>query len=206
MTVEELNVGDVFRVVGEKDLWRKANQREARQAEPPPGTRVCQWANLSTFRKKEIEVVERAPEIHRSKNTLVLRGGEVTLDFIGAWRVHRCTPGDPLTEVALVTDTFMTSTADRPTEQTALAFRVGAGHQHLGRPSGSELFAFGGRLYARATKKDVSGPRGKGGYKTIRVIDGARRVVIFGLLVLPGEFALYDIIMEHFGPDTVPRA
>ena len=30
-------------------------------------------------------------------------------------------------------------------------------------------------------------------------------LIIAGLLNLPGEFALYDIIMEHFGPDTVPR-
>jgi hypothetical protein len=68
------------------------------------------------------------------------------------------------------------------------------------------VFAYGGRLYARATKREVLGESKKGGYKRILMIDGAKRVVIAGLLTLPSEFALYDIIMEYFGPDTVKRS
>ena len=73
------------------------------------------------------------------------------------------------------------------------------------RPSGSEIVAYNGRVYGRATKKEVLGKAAMGGYKLVRNIDGAKRMIIAGLLTIPSEFALYDIIMEHFGPDTVPR-
>ena len=87
MTVQELNIGDVFRVVGDTKLWRKSTPTEARELGPnattlrapglafnPPKT-----ARLSTFNNTVIEVIERASEICRAENTLVLRGGEVTL-------------------------------------------------------------------------------------------------------------------------------
>jgi hypothetical protein len=32
------------------------------------------------------------------------------------------------------------------------------------------------------------------------VMDGAKRRVIWGLLTLPEEGALYDVIQDHFGP------
>jgi hypothetical protein len=70
----------------------------------------------------------------------------------------------------------------------------------------SELFAYGGRVYARATNKEVLGKAQIGGYKRMRTIDGAKRLVIVGLLTVPSEFALHDIMMEHFGPDTVSGA
>ena len=43
------------------------------------------------------------------------------------------------------------------------------------------------------------------GYNRVQKIDGVRRMIIMGILVIPNEFALYDIIQEHFGPDAVPR-
>ena len=58
---------------------------------------------------------------------------------------------------------------------------------------------------ARATKKEVLGQSAMGGYKIVRKIDGARRIIIAGVLAIPDEFALYDIIIEHFGPGTAPR-
>ena len=95
--------------------------------------------------------------------------------------------------------------ADAPTAETALLFGISVGSNHLGRPPGSDVIAYNGRVYGRATKKEVFGKSAHGGYKVVRNIDGAKRMIIAGLLGLPSEFALYDIIMEHFGPDTVPR-
>ena len=203
MTVRELNIGDVFRVVGETVLWRKANQREAHQTGPPVHTPLPTRAEFGFFRGKEIEIVERAGEICRTGDTLVLRGGEVTLEYHGAWPVYRCTPGDPFTEFALTTR--MLWPTDTPTEDTALAFAVGTGAKHLGRAKGSDILAYKGRVYARATNRDVLGKATAGSYKRLKKIDGAKRLVIVGILTIPNEFALYDIIMEHFGPDTVPR-
>lgn len=211
MTVKELNIGDVFRVVGETKLWRKSSQNEARRCRPKTANPRAQepWyktpgvAPLSAFSGKKIVVVESAGEICRSANALILRGGEVTLDYIGAWLIHSYTPGDPLTEFVLPNAWF--SCEDVPTEETALAFKVGIGSKHLGRASGTEIFAYKGRVYARATNKDVLGRAAHGGYRRLRKVDGAKRLVIAGLLTIPSEFALYDIIMELFGPDTVPR-
>jgi hypothetical protein len=212
----------VFRVVGEEQLWRKVGPREARRLDARANTlrtrgyvyRAPTEVGVSEFDGKGIEVVERAAEIHRAENTLVLRGGEVTLEYMGAWRIHRCTPGDPLTEIVLAAGTFSDSLEKTPTDETALAFMVGVGAKELDRPRGSELLAYGGRVYARATKAEVLAHNppatpvrrvSAGGYKRVRVIDGAKRVVIAGLLTVPGEPALYDIMMEHFGSDTVPR-
>ncbi len=200
MTVRELNIGDVFRVVGEEQLYRKWSSDRCRRA----GTMHFDHA-LSHFRDKAIEIVERAGEICRAEDTLILRGGEVTLEYRDALQVHRCTPGEPFTEIVFSGVSYWASRANRPTEQTALLFSVRSGAKHLNRPSGSEILAYNGRLYARATNKEVLGKRKVGGYKIVRNIDGAKRLVIAGLLTLPSEFALYDIIMEHFGPDTVPR-
>lgn len=205
MTVKELNVGDVFRIAGETVLWRKVNPREAHQTGPPVHTPLPNRVEFGFFRGKEIEIVERAGEICRTGNTLVLRGGEITLEFVEPLLVHRCTPGEPFTEIVFAGGAFQTSRAERPTEQTALMFTVGAGGKHLGRSRGSELYAYGGRIYVRATKKEVTGERKKGGYRLVRKIDGARRLVVMGVTCIPNEFSLYDIMMEHFGPDTVPR-
>lgn len=206
MTVKELNIGDVFRVGGEAQLWRKTSPRVARRVGP---TFEIEWQyrdiQLKTIRDARIEVVDRAGEICRAEHLLILRGGEVVLEHHGALRVHRCTPGDPLTEFVLAGSAFFSSHADAPTAETALLFGITVGSRHLGRPSGSDVIAYNGRVYGRATKKDVLGKSAMGGYKVVRTIDGAKRMIIAGLLGLPSEFALYDIIMEHFGPDTVPR-
>jgi hypothetical protein len=214
MTVRDLNIGDVFRVAGQKTLWRKVNPQEARLLDPntvplrAPGRAVFNAPKMSTlaaFSGQKIEVVERAGDICRAENTLILRGGEVTLEYIGAWLIHRHTPGDPFTEFVLVGSCFADSRVAVPTEESALAFKVGAGAKHLGRARGTELFAFKARVYARATNKEVLGRAKPGGYAHVKAIDGSRRLVIAGTLALPSEFALYDIIMEHFGSDTVPR-
>jgi hypothetical protein len=99
----------------------------------------------------------------------------------------------------------MLSPTDTPTDDTALAFAVGTGAKHLGRAKGSDVLAYKGRVYARATNRDVLGRATAGSYKRLKKIDGAKRLIIVGLLTIPNEFALYDIIMEHFGPDTVPH-
>jgi hypothetical protein len=205
MTVKELNVGDVFRVVGETQRWRKATPRDATMVRQPRGFLGVPVKPLGTFRDKEIEVLARAAEIYRDRNTLVLRGGEVILEFQHPVRVHRCTPGDPHTELILSGSSFSTSTAKQPTAETALLFSVTFGGNHLNRPSGSDLIAYNGRVYGRATKKEVLGESKMGGYRLLRNVDGAKRLVIIGLLTVPSELALYDIIMEHFGPDTVPQ-
>lgn len=204
MTVRELNIGDTFRVVGESVVWRKKSPSLARRLSDVTG--VNYWNrehNLKVFSGKEIEVVERAGEICRAESTLILRGGEVTLEYHGAWPIYRFTPGDPFTEFALTSR--MLSPADAPTEDTALAFAVGAGAKHLGRAKGSDVLAYKGRVYARATNRDVLGKATTGSYKRLRKIDGENRLIIVGMLTIPNEFSLYDIIMEHFGPDTVPR-
>lgn len=206
MTVKELNVDDTFRVAGEPHVWRKVSLNAAMQIDADGKVlRSAASATVASFKGKEIEVVERTADIRRAGDVLVLRGGEVELTFLKPWRIHRCTPGDPLTEFALFAQTFTESRAAAPTAETALPFSLTVGCQHLNRPPQSEILAYNGRLYARATKKEVLGKAAKGGYKLIRNIDGAKRVIIMGLLVLPGEFALHDLIMEHFGPDTVPR-
>ncbi len=204
MTVRDLNIGDVFQMAGgsHKQLWRKVSQTHARRV----GARLLsERRNLRTFGDREIDVTERAAEISRAENVLLLKGGEVTLTYHGPWRVHRCTPGDPLTEFVLSGGSFHASRAARPAEDTALAFSVATGGKHLNRPQGSDIFAYQGRVYARATNKEASSKKKTGGYRLVRNIDGVKRIVIAGLLVLPGESALYDIIMEHFGPDAAPR-
>ena len=206
MTVKELNIGDVFRVVGGETRWRKVSPNLAQRLGDLTG--VAWWErkpDLKTFRGKVIEVVERAGEICRVENILILRGGEVVLQFQQHLRIHRCTPGDPLTEFVLSGSSFAASKAPQPTAETALLFGITVGSAHLGRPGGTDVIAYNGRVYGRATKKEVLGKSAYGGYKLVRSVDGARRMIIVGLLTIPGEPALYDIIMETFGPDTVPR-
>jgi hypothetical protein len=197
MTVKELKIGDVFRVVGKPDLWRKETQRDAYPVTKK--ARRGKW--LSMFSKKELELVERAEtsEIRRVGNTLVLRNGEVLLKFEGAWAIFRCTPGEKFTEFVLASSNFMTSDTKQPTTETALGFTIIGGNRHLERPISSMIFAYKGRVYARATKEEATGKSGKGGYKKVLVIEKKSRLIIAGLLTLPGEAALYDIIQEHFG-------
>jgi hypothetical protein len=201
MLARELQIGDVFRVAGETRQWRKTGP-----ATFEPAGWQRHWSEpIPSFARTQVELVERVGEIGRSGDTLILRGGEVTLQFDGYWPIHSHTPGDPLTLFVLTGSFFGASRAKVPTADTAIGFVVRAGAKHLGRPQGSGVFAYGGRVYARATNPDARGTRRSGSYTLYRVVDGKRRLVIAGLLTLPGEPALYDIIMEHFGPDTVPR-
>lgn len=207
MTVKELNIGDVFRVVGEEQLWRKKSLSAARRLGDLTGLGYRdRERDLRDFSDKKIEVVERAGEICRAENTLILRGGEVVLEYLHPLLVHQCTQGDPLTEFVLSGATFTASVVERPTVETVLRFSIARGSNHLNRPAGSDVLAFKGRVYGRATKKEVLGKAAYGGHHFGRVVDGVKRIVIAGLLTIPSEFALYDIMMEHFGSDTVPRA
>jgi hypothetical protein len=203
MTVKELNVGDVFRVVGQTQLWRKWPTEAHRLGDTTGLYRSEREVKLSAFRGKEVEVVERVSEICRVENRLILRGGEVVLSAQAPVRVHRCTPGDPTTEFVLSGSSFYASAVERPTAESALLFGIVFGSNHLNRPPGTDVIAYNGRVYGRATKKEVLGKSAYGGYKLVRNIDGAKRMIVAGLLTMPSEFALYDIIMEHFGPDTV---
>ena len=197
MKVEELQIGAVFRVVGETELWQKTDAQRAVKVRLPSSRGV----DTKRFGKQKVEIVEwtAPPEIQREGDSLFLRGGDVELEFLGPWSVVRCTPAKTYTEFALAASTLDTSTVEKPTADTALPFQLASGSSHLGRPGGSMIFAYKGRVYARATKLEVNGERGKGGYKTTRVIDGVTRLIIAGVLTLPGESALYDIIEEHFG-------
>lgn len=201
MTSRELHIGDVFHVAGQTRQWRKVGATTFH----PVGWDKRWDEAVPSFVDKELELVSRVGEIGRSGNLLILRGGAVTLGHIGNWKVLAHTPGDPLTEFVLTGGSFGASESRVPTAETAIAFAVQSGAKELGRSKGSEVFAYGGRVYARATKHDIRGQRGSGGYKRMRIIDGKGRLIIDGLLTLPGEPALYDIIMEHFGPDTIPR-
>src|SRR3954451_5708931 len=81
-----------------------------------------------------------------------------------------------------------------------IPFTIVRGSQHLGRQPGTMIFAYKGRVYARATPEEVTGKKQTGGYKRVKVLDGAKRLIIWGLLTLPEEGALYDVIQDHFGP------
>lgn len=201
MTARELNIGDVFRIAGETKLWRKVGPSVARTVG------ANRWDNktLGYFTGKELELVEAADpsEIRRSGDMLILKGGEVTLEFGGALLVYRCEPGEKFTHLIFAGEGYAQSRVARPTDQTALLFTVGAGAKHIGRGKGSDLFAYRGRIYARATHFEVTGVHKNYGYKRVLKIDGARRYVTACLLGVRGEYSLYDIMMEHFGPDTV---
>lgn len=210
MTVKELNIGDVFRVVGQAVLYRKITANAVERFRRPTDTEIgwfYQQYNLNDFRRKEIEVVERADasEIRRFEDTLILKGGEVTLRYTGAWQIHRCTPGKAFTEFVLTGSALHSSDPDTLNEDSAISFSITLGSKQLGRPGGSDVFAYKGRVYGRATKKEVLGESARGGYKLVRKIDGEKRMIIAGVLAIPNEFALYDIIMEYFGPDTVTQ-
>ena len=200
MTVKELNVGDVFRVAGEPELWRKQTLTQAYRVQPE----APYWGRhrpLAQFKGKAIEVVERADTapVRRMGNTLVLRDGEVLLQFLAAVAVYRFLPGEAFTEFVLTGSSFSASHAEAGASDAALLFSITAGSKHLNRPGNSDLIAHRGRLYGRATKKEVLGESKAGGYKRVTKIDGAARLTIAGVLTLPEEPALYDIIQEPFG-------
>jgi hypothetical protein len=204
MNVKDLNVGDVFRITDhphvsfyEGRLYRKETHNMAR---PVEGER-WRTLDLGEFREAGIEVVERADTaaIRRSGETLILKGGDVLLERQRPFRVYRCTPKEQYVEFVLSGTSFVDSVADALTADSALPFIILAGGPGLGRPSGSMVFAYRGRVYARATNQDIRG-KGKRAYKRLAAIDGVKRLVIAGLLTVPDDGALFDIIQEQFGP------
>ncbi|MBY0456446.1 MAG: hypothetical protein K2V38_03855 [Gemmataceae bacterium] len=199
MTFQELAIGDVFKVARKDGLWRKVSPTRAHVLGRRWDTRIDR-----AFEGKTLEIVEKAPEadIRRMDNTLVLKGGEVTLDYYGSWTVYKCMPGEVYTEFTLTAQSFSGSRARVLTEDAAISFQITLGSKHLNRPGGSIVFAYRGRVYGRATNKEVFGQSKMGGYKVVAPVDGVKRMTIAGVLTIPGEFALYDIIQEHFGPDT----
>lgn len=199
MTVKELNVGDVFRAAGEPVLWRKESHRQAYRVQPET-PRWGRYRPLTQFKGEEVEVVERADTapVRRMGNTLVLRDGEVLLQFTTAVAVYRVIPGEAFTEFVLTGSSFHASGVRAATDNVALLFSITAGSKHLNRPGNSDLIAHRGRLYGRATKKEVLGESKAGGYHRVTKIDGVPRKTIAGVLTIPDEPALYDIIQEHF--------
>jgi hypothetical protein len=123
----------------------------------------------------------------------------VQLEYLYPWRVRRATAEERHVTFVLNGGTFEKSVVDQPGEDTALPFTIVSGGKHLGRPGMSMIFAYKGRAYARATKLEVTGKRSMGGYKRTVREDGAQRLVIAGLLTLPEEGALHDVIQDHFG-------
>jgi hypothetical protein len=200
MTLSDIPIGAIFQVVGSEELWLKATDRHCRNL----GEEGWKAHSFRFFAKKPVEIVKQ-PEtgpIRRVGDVLFLSDGDVQLEYLYPWLVRRCEPGELLTRFVLHGHTFETSVVNAPSEDTALPFTIRHGGKHFGRPSSSMLFAYKGRVFARATIQEVRGPsaRNSGGYKDFVREDGARRLVIAGALTLPEEGALHDIIQDHFGP------
>jgi hypothetical protein len=202
MTVNDLNIGDVFRVLDHASVrpelhWRKETPTQAR---PAGLERHYGWLGLAGVKDCAVELVERASTapIRRMGNSIVLRDGEIVLGGMTAFRVHRCTPGEKFTDIVLAGTSFGASRTHSNTPGAALGFVIKAGAKALGRPANSEVIAHAGRVYARATSKEVTGKARVGGYKRFALFDGVRRMVIAGLLVIPDDPALFDIIQEQF--------
>jgi hypothetical protein len=206
MTFKELNLGDVFKVTDHSGmvvrpdrLWRKESPTRARVVGQVPGT---QSLSAGELRDAVIEVVEHGDTspIRRQDDMLILKGGDVVLTHQKPFRVYRCVPGEQFTEFILPDTSFYRSEAKVIGPDTALLFSITKGPQALGRKSSnSEVFAYGGRVYARATGQEVTGKKRVGGYKRLVTLDGAKRMVIAGLLTIPDDCALFDIIQEQFG-------
>jgi len=199
MTVDEISVGTVFEFTGSDELWLLATWDRLRKL----GERG--WRTYSrdrTGRGKTVEVV-RQPDtsaIRRTGDVLCLSGGDVQLTYLYPWLVRGATVEDELTMFVLEGGTFEKSVVDEATEQTALPFTLSRGCQHLGRQPSTMIFAYKGRVYARATPEEVTGYKKTGGWKRVKVLDGASRLIIAGILTLPEEGALHDLIQDHFGP------
>jgi hypothetical protein len=204
MKVKELQIGDVFRVIStppewvvSRLTWRKVTNHRAEAVAHLPARTL----DLDGYAAAAVEVIERAEAapIRRVGNTLVLKGGDVLLQYTGAWRVLRCTPKAMITEVVLSGSSLHRSETKAVDAATALHFEINSGARELGRPSRSTIFAYQGRVYGRATQYEILGKKGTGGYKRLVKVDGEQRLLIVGLLTIPDEGELYDIIQDHFG-------
>ena len=204
MTVYEISVGTVFKVSGKRDLWVKATDRHFRKLEER-GWQVYFYGSVGDSKRVEVLRQPDTSPIRRTGDVLYLSDGDVQLEYLYPWLVRGATAEGKLTTFVLEGGTFEGSVADEPTEDTALPFTLIRGSQHLGRPPSSMIFAYKGRVYARATQAEVHGRKHKGGYKRVKVLDGAPRLIIAGLLTLPEEGALHDLIQDHFGPGAPYR-
>jgi hypothetical protein len=204
VTVFEVSIGTVFKILGSDDLWIRATEKQLRKL-PQPGFKIgAGWQTYSRDHvgRKQVEVV-RLPEtsaIRRAGDVLYLSEGDVQLEHLYPWLVRSATIEKKLTRFVLNGPTFEKSVVDAASEETALPFTIVRGSKHLGRPPSTMIFAYKGRVYARATAEEVTGRKTSGGYKRVLVLDGAKRLLIAGLLTLPEEGALYDVIQDHFGP------
>jgi hypothetical protein len=202
MKVKGLKLGDVFRILDHHYYGPDRHFVRDRQYARPVSDLHARDIPLGNLADNRVEVVRPADSspIRRFNHLLILAGGDVVLEYLGAWRVHRCEPGEKITTFILSASSLSASQVKVPTADTALGFVIAEGSKHLGRPPGSMILAYGGRAYARATGQEVTGKRTHGGYKRIVKVDGVLRLTIAGVLTLPGEPALYDIIQDHFGP------
>jgi hypothetical protein len=210
MKVKDLNIGDVFKIISHprhgfdpEAMWRKETNSQARVLKPIKRFHHDHFptVDLNEVLAATIEVVERADtaSIRRVGNTLVLKGGDVLFQFMRPFIVYRCTPVEKWTEFALLGSNFRTSETDKPSEKTALPFMINSGGKVLGRPNSSTIFAYKGRVYARATNEEITGKKTTAGYKRVALIDGSRRLILAGLLNIADDAALHDIIQDHFG-------
>jgi hypothetical protein len=182
----------------------RATEKRLRKL-PPPGSAIgWGWETYSRdyAERKQVEVV-RLPStsaIRRAGDVLYLSEGDVQLEFLYPWLVRSADAEGKQTRFVLNGPTFEKSIVDAVSEETAIPFTLIKGSQHLGRPPSSMVFAYKGRVYARATGEEATGRPISGGYKRVVNREGANRLVIVGLLTLPEEGALYDVIQDHFGP------
>jgi hypothetical protein len=205
MNFKDLNLGDVFKVtehpgivIRPERLWLKESSSRARVVGKEPGTQTLTAGDL---RDAVIEVVAPADAspIRRFGDALILKGGDVVLTRLHPFRVYRCTPKETFIEFVLTGSSFSSSETNAQTPDTGLPFTIDRGARILGRgSSGSMIFAYRGRVYARATSQEITGKKTIGGYRRMLTVDGVKRLVIAGLLTVPEDGALYDIIQDQF--------
>lgn len=207
MNFKDLNLGTVFKVINHPTivirpdrLWLKELPTRARLVSDHPGTRTLTTLELFGATVEVVEPVDAAP-IRRLGDMLILKGGEVLLTRLPPVNIVRCTPGEKFTEFVLSGTSFSASETAAMTPDTAVPFSIGRGAQALGRRgSSSMIFTYRGRVYARATCHEVTGKTSRGSYKRFVTVDGVKRLAIAGMLTVPDDGALYDIIQDQFGP------
>jgi len=173
MTVFEVSIGTVFKYAGSDQLWVRATEKHFRKVRKP-GFKIGAGWKVYHLRDKPIEVV-RLPDtspIRRAGDILFLSEGDVQLEYLYPWLVRGTTVEGKLTHFVLNGPTFEKCVVDAPSEETALPFTIVRGSQHLGRQPSTMIFAYKGRVYARATPEEVTGKKQTGGYKRVKVLDG----------------------------------
>jgi hypothetical protein len=199
MKVSEAPLGTVFRMAGFPGTWLKATDVHVRLLGVPGWQTKPLWMVGQKF-AQNVEPPPPRSAICRLGDVLFLSEGDVRLEYLYPWAVIDVTAEQGHTRFVLRGSSFAKSLADEVTAEAALPFTITRGSQHLGRPSNSMIFAYKGRVYARATVKEMTGKSKVGGYKLTVTQGGEKRLLIAGLLTLPEEGALHDVIQDHFGP------